>query len=188
MKKHWSWIGASALLLGSVLPVNGAPAIAQAFNAGTQVAQNILQQPQVKMNLGAELQVVKKDEQGKEVRSWVATDSKIQVKPGDRLRFTVAARNEGNKAAQSFAITQPVPKGTVLVLNSAAASTAAAVTYSIDAGTSFVAQPMVKVAAPDGTTVEKPAPAAAYTHVRFSASAPLEAMASTKAAYEVAVR
>jgi uncharacterized repeat protein (TIGR01451 family) len=187
MKKHWSWIGASALLLGSVLPINGAPAIAQVINAGTQAAQNILQQPQVKMYLGAELQVVKKDEQGKEVRSWVATDSKIQVKPGDRLRFTVASRNEGNKAAQNFALTQPVPKGTVFVLNSAAASTAA-VTYSIDAGTSFVAQPMVKVVQPDGTTVEKPAPAEAYTHVRFSASAPLEAMASTKAAYEVAVR
>jgi uncharacterized repeat protein (TIGR01451 family) len=188
MKKHWSWIGASALLLGSVLPVNGTPAIAQAFSAGTQVAQNILQQPKVNLNLAAELQVVKTDAQGETVRSWVPTDSKVQVKPGDVLRFNVVAHNEGSKAAQNFAVTQPVPKGTVFVLNSAAASTAATVTYSVDAGNSFVAQPMVKVTQPDGTVVEKPAPAEAYTHIRFSASAPLAATASTKATYQVAVR
>jgi uncharacterized repeat protein (TIGR01451 family) len=188
MKKHWSWIGASVLLLGSVLPVNGTPAIAQAFSAGTQVAQNILQQPKVNLNLAAELQVVKKDAQGETIRSWVPTDSKIQVKPGDQLRFTVVANNEGSKAAQNFALVQPVPKGTVLVLNSAAASTAAAVTYSIDAGTSFVAQPMVKVTEPDGKIVEKPAPAEAYTHIRWSANAPLAPAATAKATYQVAVR
>jgi uncharacterized repeat protein (TIGR01451 family) len=188
MKKHWSWIGASALLLGSVLPVNGAPAIAQAFSAGTQVAQNILQQPKVNLHLDAELQVVKKDAQGQEVRSWVATDNTIQVKPGNLLRFSVSAHNEGSKAAQNFAVTQPIPKGTVFVLNSAADSSAAAVTYSIDAGNSFVAQPMVKVTQPDGTVVEKPAPAEAYTHIRFSANAPLAATARTKATYQVAVR
>jgi uncharacterized repeat protein (TIGR01451 family) len=188
MKKHWSMIGAAALVVGAVLPVNGAPAIAQVFNAGSTIAQNILQQPKVELNLRAEQQVIQKNAKGETVKSWAASSDKVKVKSGDVLRFTVTGKNQGNKAAEKFAITQPVPRGTVFVLNSAQASTAAAVTYSLDQGKSFTANPMVKVTLPDGRVEEKPAPAEAYTNIRWNVGAALAPMAIVDAAYQVAVR
>jgi uncharacterized repeat protein (TIGR01451 family) len=178
----------SALLLSAMVPLNGTPAIAQVFNAGSQIAQNILRQPKVEMQLSADRQVITQNAQGKEVQNWVATDNQVKVKPGDRLRFTVVAKNTGNKAAQDFAVTQPVPKGTTIVLQSAAASTPATVTYSIDQGKTFAAQPMVKVVKANGTTEEKPAPAEAYSHVRWRTAQSLEPSANVNATYQVMVR
>jgi uncharacterized repeat protein (TIGR01451 family) len=191
MNKQWSLrslMGVSALLISSMVPMNGAPAIAQVFNAGNQIAQNILRQPKVDMRLSADRQIITKDGQGKAVRQWIATDNQVKVKSGDQLRFTVVAKNEGGKAAQNFAMTQPVPKGTTIVLQSASASAPATLTYSIDQGKTFVAQPIVKVAKSDGTVDEKPAPAEAYTHVRWTIAQALEPNANVNAAYQVVVR
>jgi uncharacterized repeat protein (TIGR01451 family) len=187
MKKQWL-IGTGILVAMALMPINGAPAIASAINAGTNVAQNMLRQPKVTLNLVAEQQVVSKDAQGKTVQTWQPTDSKIKVKPGDTLRFTVSGKNEGTKAAQNFAVTQPVPRGTVLALNSAQASTPASVVYSIDQGKTFVAKPMVKVTLADGKVVEKPAPAEAYTHVRWQMPTALEPSANVATTYQVTVR
>jgi uncharacterized repeat protein (TIGR01451 family) len=188
MKKHWSLIGTAALVIGSLLPVNGTPAIAQVFNAGSTVAQNILRQPKVNLHLAAEQQVVSQTAQGKSVRTWAALTDSVKVKPGDVLRFTVTGKNEGSKAANSFTITQPVPRGTVIVLDTTTASTSATVTYSIDQGKTFVAHPMVKVTLPDGKVAEKPAPAEVYTHVRWNLAQALQPEAEMNAAYNVMVR
>jgi hypothetical protein len=76
----------------------------------------------------------------------------------------------------------------VLALNSAQASTLANVVFSIDQGKTFIAQPIVKVTLPDGTVTEKPAPAEAYTHVRWEISQELAPNAVVAAAYQVTVR
>jgi uncharacterized repeat protein (TIGR01451 family) len=186
MKKQWAMISLGVLAVGAIAPVNGAPAIAQVINAGTNAAQNILRQPKVNLNLTAEQQVIAKDAAGKTVATWQPANQK--VKSGDVLRFTVAAKNEGTKAAQNFALTQPVPKGTVLVLNSAQASTAANVVYSIDQGKTFVAKPVVKVTQPDGSVKEAAAPATAYTHVRWNVPSELAPNQAVNAAYQVSVR
>jgi uncharacterized repeat protein (TIGR01451 family) len=187
MKKQWL-IGTGILVATALMPINGAPAIASVINAGTNVAQNILRQPKVTLNLVAEQQVVSKNAQGEVVQTWQATGGKAKVKSGDILRFTVSGKNEGTKAAQNFAVTQPVPRGTVLALNSAQASTPASVVYSIDQGKTFVAQPVVKVALADGKVVEKPAPAEAYTHVRWQMPTALEPNANVATTYQVTVR
>jgi uncharacterized repeat protein (TIGR01451 family) len=187
MKKQWL-IGTGILVATALMPINGAPAIASVINAGTNVAQNILRQPKVTLNLVAEQQVVSKNAQGQAVQTWQATGGKAKVKSGDILRFTVSGKNEGTKAAQNFAVTQPVPRGTVLALNSAQASTPASVVYSIDQGKTFVAQPVVKVTLADGKVVEKPAPAEAYTHVRWQMPTALEPNANVATTYQVTVR
>jgi uncharacterized repeat protein (TIGR01451 family) len=188
MKKHWALIGATTLVVGAVLPVHGTPAIAQVFNATTTIAQNILQQPKVNLNLRAEQEIVQKNAAGKVTKTWAATDGKVKVKSGDRLKFTVTGKNEGNRSAVGFAVTQPVPNGTTFVLNTAQSNRTAQVTYSLDQGKTFTANPIVKVTQPDGRIAETPAPAEAYTHVRWNFGEALAPMASTDATYQVAVR
>jgi uncharacterized repeat protein (TIGR01451 family) len=187
MKKHWAMI-TTTVVIGSVLPINGTPAIAQVFSASTAIAQNILQQPQVTLNLRAEQEVIQKTTDGKVTQTWVATDDKVKVKSGDRLRFTVTGKNTGNRAAQSFAVTQPVPNGTKLVLNSAQSSRPAQLTYSLDQAKTFTPKPMVKVTLADGRIVEQAAPAEAYTHVRWNFGTALAPTGSLDASYQVAVR
>ncbi len=187
MKKYWL-LSASAALVVSVLPINGLPAIAQIFNAGSAIAQNVLRQPKVNLNLVADQKVVKKDAQGKEMASWQPVDGKVKAKPGDVFRFTVMGKNEGTREAKNFVITQPVPKGTVYELNTATVAQGITATYSTDQGKTFVVRPMVKVTLPTGKVEERPAPATAYTHVRWSIAQDLSPNASVTAAYQVKVR
>jgi hypothetical protein len=61
-------------------------------------------------------------------------------------------------------------------------------TYSIDSGKSFVAKPTIKVKQADGSVVEKPAPAAMYSHVRWDYSASVKPASAVRSVYEVAVK
>ena len=186
MKKHWL-LTASAALVVSTLPINGLPAIAQIFNAGSTIAQNVLRQPKVNLYLVADQQVVKQ-EQGKNVVSWQPINSKIKAKQGDVIRFTVTGKNEGNREAKNFTVTQPVPRGTGYQLDSATIAQGIRVTYSIDQGKTFVAHPTVRVTLANGKVEERPAPAETYTHVRWQTSRALQPEASVSAAYQVKVR
>ena len=186
MKKHWL-LTASAALVVSTLPINGLPAIAQIFNAGSTIAQNVLRQPKVNLYLVADQQVVKQ-EQGKNVVSWQPINSKIKAKQGDVIRFTVTGKNEGNREAKNFTVTQPVPRGTGYQLDSATIAQGISVTYSIDQGKTFVAHPTVRVTLANGKVEERPAPAETYTHVRWQTSRALQPEASVSAAYQVKVR
>ena len=186
MKKHWL-LGASAALVLSTLPINGSPAIAQIFNAGSTIAQNVLRQPKVNLHLVADQQVVTK-QQGKEVIRWQPIDGNVKAKQGDLIRFTVTGKNEGSRDAKNVAITQPIPQGTTYQLNSATIAQAITVTYSIDQGKTFVVHPTVKVTLPNGKVEERPAPAAAYTHVRWETSQALQPDAIVSAAYQVKIR
>ncbi len=188
MKKGLYVAGFGIAAVLSLLPVGDKPAIAQFLNSGTTFAQNILQQPKVNLNLVADKRQLQKDAQGKQVETWKALDSKVVVQPGDVIRFTVTGKNEGNKAAKSMNFTQPIPQRMVYVLNTAKATSAAAMTYSIDQGKTFVAVPMVKVSLANGKVEERPAPAEKYTHVRWNFNQELQPNASVQAAYQVKVR
>ena len=195
MKKYWVLSAGAAIAL-SALPINGSPAIAQIFNTGSaisatrnfvEIAQNVLRQPNVKLQLAADQQIVKKDQQGKTVLAWQPIGGKTLAKPGDLFRFTVTGKNKGDRDAKNFTITQPVPTGMVYQLNSAAIAHGT-VTYSIDQGKTFVARPVVKVMLPNGTAEERLAPPEAYTHVRWAMSQTLKPNASAIVAYQVKVR
>jgi uncharacterized repeat protein (TIGR01451 family) len=172
----------------SLLPVGNQPAIAQLLNSGATLAQNILQQPKVNLNLVADKQEIKKDSQGKEIKTWKGLKSGVVVQPGDVIRFTLTGKNEGNKAAKTLNFTQAIPQKMVYSLNTAATNGAANITYSIDQGKTYVATPKIKVTLANGKVEERPAPAEKYTHVRWNFNQELQPNAEVKAVYEVKVR
>lgn len=188
MKKSIVLIGTGLLVASAVLPVNGAPAIAQVWQAGNQVAQNLLRQPKVTLHLSAERQVIQKDNDGKTSSRWVPVDNRIKAKSGDMLRFVVVGKNEGDREARNFTVTQPIPNGTKFVLNSASSPTATSITYSIDQGKTFTAQPKIKKTQPNGQVIEQAAPAEAYTHARWQFNQALQPMTNVSASYQVSVR
>ena len=66
-----------------------------------------------------------------------------------------------------------IPEGTEFVIGSAEGRNAA-ISYSIDGGRYFMEPPVTYVAArPDGTTEKRPAPAAMYTHVKWTLTRPI---------------
>lgn len=191
MKKHPYLVGLVAITTLSMIPFNGSPLLAKAIDAGSHLAANVLKQPKVKLNLSAEKQHLQKDEQGKAITTWQAmTSGNTVVKPGDVIRYTLKGENKGDRAAKSLAITQPIPTGTVYVLNSATVFNANnnMITYSIDSGKTFVIKPIIKVTLASGQIEERPALAEAYTHIRLSVNNGLEPKTDVKAAYWVKVR
>lgn len=185
MKRRLS-IGLGILTIAAVPVLMGTPVLANLQSAGEAIVQNILQ-PKVKLNLAAQKQVVTTDAEGEEQITWQALEGEVTVQPGDVLRYSLVSENAGDKPASNLVVTQPVPEQTTFVLESARAN-GAELTFSIDGGETFVAKPTVEVTLPDGTVEQQPAPAEAYTHVRWDYSETLKPMAEVKAAYEVAVK
>jgi uncharacterized repeat protein (TIGR01451 family) len=180
-------IGLAAAL--AIVPFDGVPLVARAFDAGKTMAENIVNQPKVVVALSAEKQLISTDSQGKQQIRWQALESgEAIVQPGDVLRYTASGSNKGNVDAKNLVLTQPIPQGTVYVLNSAATAAQTVTTYSIDKGKTFTAKPMVQVTLPDGRTEMRPAPAAAYTHVRWQVANPVAPKAEVKLAYHVEVQ
>ncbi|NBD17637.1 MAG: DUF11 domain-containing protein [Cyanobacteria bacterium] len=171
-------------LIATTLPFFMTPATFASFleKEELQLAQFRQERPQVNLNLVVDKQEVTVDENGVEQVRWENVGDQVTVVPGDTLRYVVMGTNEGGEAANNLTVTQPIPQQMVYVLGSANSSNNAVITYSINNGETFVANPTIKVEQPDGTVVEKPAPASAYTHIRWdfpSAIAPednLEAM------------
>jgi uncharacterized repeat protein (TIGR01451 family) len=138
--------------------------------------------------MGVEKQVTVVDEKGQEKLDWEKLEGDVTVQPGDILRYSVQTANEGQVAAKNLVITQPVPDQTVYVLDSAYGNDSAQITYSIDGGETFVDKPMVEVTLPDGTVEMQPAPADAYTHVRWGFDKSLEPTVALNLNYQVTVR
>jgi uncharacterized repeat protein (TIGR01451 family) len=164
------------------LPFVSQPVMASFQSAGNTIAQAI-QQPKIQLNLGAEKLVG-----SGEKTNWQALKGNVSVTPGDRLRYVVTGQNAGKAAAKKLVVTQPVPKQMTYQIGSAQATDRASATYSIDNGKSFTVKPMVKVKLADGKEEMRPAPAEAYTHVRWQFDQAINPATQVKASYEVQVR
>lgn len=175
-------IGVLAAAAVTVLPFVSQPVMASLQQAGATIAEAI-QRPQVQLTLSAEKQVVQADQQ-----VWQPLEGNVTVQPGEVLRYTVTGTNAGKAAAKKLVVTQPVPQQMVYRLDSASNSVAADVVYSIDGGKTFTETPMVEVKLPNGETEMQPAPAEAYTHVRWQFPNNLDPEAQLAASYEVTVR
>jgi uncharacterized repeat protein (TIGR01451 family) len=186
MKRHLL-LGLSLLGIVSTVPFLGStPVLANLQKTGSEIVQNILQ-PKVQLTLGAEKKVVTTNAQGKKLVAWQPLKGSVTVQPGDVLRYTVASQNAGDKPAKNLVVTQPIPKKTSYVLASAQAN-GAALTFSIDGGKTFVVKPIVKVKLADGKEALRPAPAEAYTHIRWNYSNSVKPASAVRSVYEVAVK
>ncbi|WP_299408360.1 hypothetical protein [Acaryochloris sp. IP29b_bin.148] len=186
MKRRLS-LGLGVLAIAVAVPfVSSTSVLANLQEAGEALVQNILQ-PQVKLVLGAEKQVITINAEGEEVISWEALEGQVSVQPGDVIRYTLNSENGGDNPANSLVVTQPVPEQTAYLADSARAN-GAALTYSIDGGETYSAQPMIEETQPDGSVKMVPAPAEMYSHVRWDYSETLQPMAQVQAVYEVTVQ
>jgi uncharacterized repeat protein (TIGR01451 family) len=136
-------------------------------------------QPEVKVKLAGSLK--RNDES-------LALDKVNAVHPGEILDWTITSANEGSAPARQYKTIGQIPQGTSFVAGSAVAEYNASVSYSIDGGKNFAAQPMIEEKQADGTTKRMPAPASLYTQVRYEWSDPLAAGSTLSASYKVRVK
>jgi uncharacterized repeat protein (TIGR01451 family) len=186
VKKIFFGFGAIAL---SVLPFSGIiPGMPNLAEMGSAIAQNIQKQPQVELNLGAEKQIILQDSQGQQKTGWEKLEGRAVVNKGDVLRYIVTGLNKSDRPVNKLTVNQPIPRGMEYVLGSATIPTGAKATYSIDGGQKFLEKPTVTVTLPSGKTEVRPAPAAAYTHIRLSFADSVAAKSIVKGTYQVKVR
>lgn len=181
-------IGLSAIAAFTAVPVlQNAPAQANFLQAGSNLVKK-LTRPEVKLNLTAQKKIVQLDKNGQEKISWQDLGGKAVVQPGDVLRYRITSSNIGDAAARNLVLNQPVPAQMSYRLNSAGSNAGLKLSYSIDGGKRFSAQPMIQVKQADGSFIEKPAPGSLYTHVRWEAQGDLPPASNLVASYEVQVR
>jgi hypothetical protein len=131
----------STILLSGHLPLIGqvtAPAVAQSAN----------QQQAIKLEMS----------QAKKVGSKLVPIGKGSVKPGDVIVYSIVATNVSDRTIKKLNINQKIKPGTVYDGGSATPISGADLSFSIDGGKNFVANPIVN---------KKPAAASAYTNVRW---------------------
>lgn len=182
-------LGAIATILATPLIVS-TPVWAQLQEVGQTVAQNLQREPQLQLQLSVAKSVVTTNVQGQPEVTWESLGGQATVQPGDVLRYTLAGQNTSDRPVRNLAVTQPIPAQMKYVLDSATVNqnAGAEITYSIDAGKTFVAEPVIEVTLPDGKVETRPAPAEMYTHVRWDFNNAVSAGAMLNAAYQVEVR
>jgi uncharacterized repeat protein (TIGR01451 family) len=92
---------------------------------------------------------------------------KSVAQPGDEIRYRLVFTNTTAGAVKNVQFVDPIPGGLVYAPGSATSDQRVRVEYSIDGGRTYSAQPMIAVEE-DGKSVQKPAPAERYTHVRWT--------------------
>ncbi len=185
-RKFLFGFGFAALVAVAPLAVS-TPVFAGLQEASEAIVQK-LRQPEVKLVMSADKQVTVTDEDGQSKLAWQKLEGDATVQPGDVLRYVVASENEGEASAENLVVTQPIAPEMTYVLGSAKGNEIAEITYSIDGGETFTREPMVEVTLPDGTVEMQPAPAEAYTQVKWDFSRVLETTEAVSVSHEVTVK
>ena len=118
-------------------------------------------------------------------RKNIALDESVTVNRGEVMSWTITSANEGNAPARDYKAVGVIPPGTQVIAGSVSADGSAKVTYSIDNGKSFSAQPTVDEKQADGSTKKVPAPTSMYTQIRYEWADPLNEGAKLSAFYKV---
>jgi len=135
-------------------------------------------QPAIKVSLSGNM-----DRKGERI----SLDKAEAVKPGEVINWMLSSVNEGNGVARDYKAVSQIPIGTSFISGSAVAS-GASVSYSIDGGQTFSAQPTVEEKQADGSSKRVPASASSFTQVRYEWSTPLDAGQTLSASYQVRVK
>jgi len=185
--KGVSFASLGAIALVATIPfVSQIPGVPHVWQSQA-IAQNRQPQGAVQLRLDVEKQVVAQDQQGKQVKTWVALKGQATVTPGDVLRYTLSAENKSDRPIKNLNLDQPIPRGMRYILKSAIVPDNGKITYSIDGGRTFVDNPTVKVTLPNGAVELRPAPANAYSNIRILIPS-LAAKSTLKATYQTQVR
>src|SRR5512138_3014573 len=138
--------------------------VALALGAVASVVLATAGSPRLEVNVRVEREVVKDDPSGRRI---VHREPVGVASPGDTLVYTLEARNAGDGNAVGANLDDPIPQGTTLVLDSVDHA-GAALSASLDGARTWVAFPAtLERRAEDGTVTSVPAPAEAYTHLRW---------------------
>ena len=164
-------------LMVAILALSGL-AVFAANNETVSRALNIAR-PDVKVQISGS---VKREDK------TITLDKAEAVKAGEELDWKISSANEGAGDAQNYRVVGQVPKGTSFVAGTAKGEEAAKVSYSIDGGKSFSAQPMIDEKQADGSVKKVAAPVSMYTQVMFEWANPLVSKATLNAAYRVRVK
>lgn len=175
MKKLSKNFRALPVVVLCLLAVGGAAAFAQRH----YVSRAISARPEIKVVLSGAVE-------RKEGR--LPVEKVASVLPGETLDWTITSENEGNAPAQQYKTVGQIPQGTTFVAGSASADGSASVTYSIDNGKSFSAQPTVEEKQADGSVKRVAAPVSMYTQVRYEWADPLADGGKLTASYKVRVK
>ena len=157
-----------------LLLLGGAAALAQ-----RQLRAGEHGRPEVKVSLSGS--VARGDER-------LPLEKAATVTPGEVLDWTITSENDGSAPAHNYKAVGQIPKGTVLVAGSTTADGTASVSYSIDNGKSFSAEPTIEERQADGTVKQVPAPVSMYTQLRYEWSDPLAGGGKLQASYKVRVK
>ncbi|MGB2925534.1 MAG: hypothetical protein WBB82_09550 [Limnothrix sp.] len=179
------------LSAGFATALNLAPVEIRPLGVMPAIAQS--QQQNLELNLAGHLRVLEKNWRGQEQVAWRSLEGGFlraapTVKPGNILRYTVSGNNRTEQPISGLVLTDDLPVNTVFVMGSAASVGGASITYSIDKGQTYSANPTIKVTLPDGTVQTKPAPADRYTHVRWTFQSAVPAKSSVAGQYQVRVQ
>jgi uncharacterized repeat protein (TIGR01451 family) len=112
---------------------------------------------------------------------------KTEIKPGDRVRWDIVARNGGDSAAYKLSTVEKIQPGTMYVAGSAVVPKGHA-EFSLDGGKTWSLAPTVTVKDAQGNPVVKKADPATYTAIRFVQDGALAAQATSDDIYEVRVK
>lgn len=172
LKKNFRALPLAGLCL---LLLGGAAALAQrqfrSVAAGTR--------PDVKVSLSGAIEREQKR---------LPIEKAESVNPGEVLDWTITSENNGTAPAHDYKAVGQIPKGTVLVAGSTTSDGSANVTYSIDNGKTFSAQPTIEEKQVDGSTRQVPAPVSMYTQLRYEWADPLASGGKLQASYKVRVK
>jgi uncharacterized repeat protein (TIGR01451 family) len=158
-----------------LLVVGGAAAFAQRQYSRAALSGR----PEVKVSLsGAVLR-----EAGR-----LPVEKAASVMPGETLDWTITSQNEGTAPAREYKAIGQIPQGTTFIMGSATADGTASVTYSIDNGQSYSAQPVIEEKQADGSMKRVPAPVSMYTQVRYEWADALADGGKFVASYKVRVK
>ncbi|BAW97863.1 hypothetical protein NIES970_28260 (plasmid) [[Synechococcus] sp. NIES-970] len=151
------------------------------------------QQQALNLELIGHLRTTERNWRGEERVAWRSLEGGFmrpapRVRPGDIVRYTVNGNNRTDQPLSGLVLTDDLPENTVYVMGSAAAVGGATVTFSIDGGQTYSANPTIQVTLPNGRVETRPAPAERYTHVRWTFRNAVPARAAVSGQYQVRVR
>jgi uncharacterized repeat protein (TIGR01451 family) len=141
--------------------------------------------PKVEVTVQAHKEVVRVDASGKKAVELKPAD---EAAAGDTIVYTLRASNTGTGPALNPRIEDPIPAGTVLVVDSVAKD-GAAIEASLDGGKTWQPFPaMVTRKNPKGVDERVEAPAEIYTTLRWVLNGPLQPGDGKDVSFKVRIR